>query len=179
MKNLAHTDLAHTEEPILSEKNQNKQNLTLAILRPLVGSISLYHKLEGWYRNFCLSSFSKDAFAFILIFKLAVYNMLNAALLSPAYSLLHDAKKEDMKSSEGLRALAWVKIKTEEEFPSPLPAFGLHCFSEVVRAEAEDSFSFCSALFIVVKLAQHSSYVMRLLMWHNTSGLPWPALKIF
>lgn len=41
--------------------------------------------------------------------------MLNAALLSPAYRILHDADEEDMKSSVGLCALAWVK--TGEEFP--------------------------------------------------------------
>lgn len=171
MKILAHTDLARTEEPIFSEK---KPEQTEPDSHNLEASrcISLYCKLEDWYRNFCLSSFSKDVFAFTVVFKFPVYNTLNAALLSAAYSLLHDAKKEDVKSSVGLRALAWVKIKTEEEFPSPFPAFGLHYFSEVVGVEAEDSLSFCSTVFIVVTLAQHSSYLMSLLMWDILQGCP-------
>lgn len=46
-----------------------------------------------------------------------------------------------------------LKLKRNIHFLSPFPGPGLRCFSEVIRAEAEGSFSFCRTWFTLVTLA--------------------------
>lgn len=77
-----------------------------------------------------------------------MFNILNAALypLLTASSMIHRKTTWNHQVYVPWHELK-IKLKRNFHFLSPFPGPGLHCFSEVIRVEAEGSFSFCSTCF--------------------------------